>query len=382
MTLLNDVHAQESRMPTTAPTIIEVARATKDRPRQSEASIVQLKDGSLLLLWMEFLPSQYIGDDEAPAQISAMRSTDGGFTWGGHRVVERMTPGDTNLYCPGIIRLKTGELLFKYDRLHLYRKDQPLNASGFVRKSFDEGKTFTDEVPIWRNRPHAGCPNDIRQLSTGRIIAPIVEMSGMMLAGDENAISPQNYIKAGCWYSDDNGQTWSECEQYVELPLRGAMEPRVEELRNGDLLMVMRTQLGSVFKSISKDGGKTWSKAQTTGLRSPESAGDLLRLPNGDLMIVWNEQDYDPKYDHYGKRNPLTIAISTDDGLTWKNKKYIETAHDREFTNPSSMVTRDGNVLLTYCSSAYEKLEPPGRLGRERMDLKMAIFPVEWLYDE
>ena len=70
----------------------------------------------------------------------------------------------------------------------------------------------------------------------------------------------------GCYYSDDNGRTWQECRNYVDLPLRGAEEPKIAELRDGRLMMIMRTQLGSVFKSISEDGGASWSRGQTTGL--------------------------------------------------------------------------------------------------------------------
>ena len=54
-----------------------------------------------------------------------------------------------------------------------------------------------------------------------------------------------------------------------EKPRHGSAS--IVELRDGRLLMHMRTQLGAVFQSDSTDGGATWSKPQTTGLRAPQS---------------------------------------------------------------------------------------------------------------
>ena len=97
--------------------------------------------------------------------------------------------------------------------------------------------------------------------------------------------------------------------------LRGAMEPKIEQTSDGRVLMVMRTQLGAVFKSYSSEGGRTWPLAQTTGLSAPESCPALLRIPQTrDLLLVWNHSAYNPKFYHYGVRSPLTVAISQDDG--------------------------------------------------------------------
>lgn len=49
-------------------------------PRNSEAAIIQCKDGSLLLGWTEFYAGS--GADHGPARISGRISTDAGLTWG------------------------------------------------------------------------------------------------------------------------------------------------------------------------------------------------------------------------------------------------------------------------------------------------------------
>jgi len=216
------------------------------------------------------------------------------------------------------------------------------------------------------------------QLSSGRIILPIGRVLGDWCATTESGQLRDHSI-ASCCYSDDDGRTWTEAETWLDLPLRGCMEPSVAELRDRRLLMTLRTDLGSVFRSRSCDQGLTWSRPQTTGLRAPESMPKLKRIPQtGDLMIVWNNSEYDPKWPtHYGKRTPLSVAISDDEGESWRNVRPLETDPDYEFTNPSCNVTSRGTVIITYLASKMES----GRFGRTHMPLKAAIADLDWLYE-
>ncbi len=159
------------------------------------------------------------------------------------------------------------------------------------------------------------------------------------------------------------------------------MEPYVVELRDGCLLMYMRTQLGAIFQSQSTDQVVTWSKPQTTGLRAPESMPCLTRIPRtGDLLLVWNHSDYDPQFDHFGKRMPLTVGISRDDGHSWQNIRDIETDPEFEFTNPSCYFTSQNKAIITYVASKMRQSTGRGGLGRSRMSLKAAIADLQWFY--
>ena len=108
----------------------------------------------------------------------------------------------------------------------------------------------------------------------------------------------------------------------------------------------------------------------------------------GDLALIWNQSQFDPKFDHDGVRSPLTVAISKDEGDTWEHIKDIETDPEWEFTNPVTYATRAGQLLVAYEASKYETLDGPGhlpgtvgRVGRHRMHLKLAIVDLDWLYD-
>lgn len=367
------------------PEIVMVAEASEEHPRNGSADLIELKDGTLFMARMQGYHSklaQQAGDD-APFDLLKIISRDGGRNWSAPEPLVKLRPDETATgYCPALLRLRNGEILLTYEVFHRFVAGEAKDISGFACISGDECRTFSSPVPVWQHSSRIASSNsDTRQRSTGRIIFPVCEMFGKALENDGKGLAPSDISYAGCVYSDDNGQTWTECENFVYLPMRGSMEPKVEELKDGRILMVMRTQLGSVFKSYSADGGRTWSKAQTTGLQSPESCPSLLRLPQtGDLLLVWNNSPYNPRFDHYGLRNPLSTAISKDEGLTWGSFKNIETDPAWEFTNPVMKTTRDDTVVIAYEASKYDSLVPPGKLGRSRMSLKAAIVEIEWLY--
>ena len=157
--------------------------------------------------------------------------------------------------------------------------------------------------------------------------------------------------------------------------MRGLSEPCIAQHADGSLHMVMRTQLGSVFHSYSLDDGRTWSKAQATGLHAPESCPCIVTVPGSDAqLVIWNNSEYDMNWtSHYGKRTPLTVALSRDGLKTFTDYFDIETDPNRAFTNPSITVTSDGLFVLTYWTSPYS---PEGYfLGP--IDLKLATFRVK-----
>lgn len=361
-----------------------VAQATADFPRHSGPAMLEHPDGSITIAWIRMTPNddpEFPGNDDAPADIAAAVSYDGGRSWQGQRTLVELPEGDTSVYSPSLLRLRDGRILFRYERYHQFVKDQPRCISACVCISSNECASFSEPTLMFeRSANFMGSSNNIRQLEDGRLIAPVMYAMGNVLQGDGEGLAPTDHIMAGCFYSDD-GVRWMPCDNYVDLPLRGAMEPQIEPLSDGRLIMIMRTQLGSVFKSISEDRGVTWSKAQTTGMHAPESCPGMLRLPgSGDLVMVWNHSSYDPQFDHYGKRTPLTVAISQDDGQSWGHVYDIETDPEWEFTNPAAITTRDGRLLIAYEASKYKTLTPPGRLGRSRMHLKLTAIDIDRIY--
>lgn len=346
--------------------------ATEEFPRHSEGAIAELADGSLLLVWQEFWKGEvgHLDSDSWPSRLCAMTSRDGGHTWDERRVLAEATGDTTSCYSPSLLRLPDGRLLLAFMRYHTVA---PIVSSGFVWTSADEGQSFTPLATAWDHRPLGPTNNVLKRLSSGRLLWPVSAPSGLEDRG-------QNVWINGAITSDDGGLSWRECDGWAELPLRGAMEPHVEELRDGRVLMIMRTQLGAVFQSWSGDGGATWSKPQTTGLRSPESCPELMRIPQtGDLLLMWNNAPYDPAFtSHYGRRSPLTVAISQDEGATWGHVRDLETDPAWAFSNPAADFTRAGGVLFSYWCSRYHE---SGRMRDWPIELRVAVTDVDWLYE-
>jgi sialidase-1 len=352
---------------------LTVAAASAEHPRQSEGAILERKDGKLLLVWQEYIASERGGGDDAPNYLAALTSSDGGFTWGDKRILIRPNPDSTNVYSPSLLRLPNDEILLTYYENQVLERGKPVVSRGLVCRSQDEGDAFGPATVIWDDQPFCNACATLRRLSTGRLINPVDRFLGELW-------TPADRLETGCLYSDDDGYTWTACRTWLRLPLRGCMESSVVELRNGRLLMTMRTQLGAVFQSWADDGGETWAKPQTTGLRAPESCPRIEQIPStGDLLLIWNHSQYDPDfYSHYGKRTPLTAAISTDEGQTWGQIRAIEDDPNRAFTNPGCCFTQDNRLILNYWTCPYD---PTGRMRNDQIDLKLALIDIDWFYD-
>jgi len=310
-------------------TYLSIAEATSEHPRNDSASIVELVGGELFVVWIEMHESKWEGNDEAPASIASMRSTDDGLTWSDYRVEVSPLSGDRSVYNPSLVLLSDETLLFFYLKYHRLVWNQPLESSGFIKRSLDGGRTWTEAKAIWDHQPY-GCANDtFTLLSDGRLLK---SCEYLPIWGSY----PDCTSSSGCFISDDDGESWKISENMVTLPLRGTMENHIAETRTGNLLMVLRNQLGSAFFSRSVDRGLNWTHPQSSGLSSSESMPSLTNIPSTeDILLVWNNAPYDHTYDHSGKRTPLSLAISRDEGATWINKKDIEDDPTFEFSNVS-----------------------------------------------
>lgn len=336
--------------------IVTVAESTKDFTRKSEGDVIELKDGRIFIAYMEFSGD---GSDYATTRIVRKISSDGGLIWQDHQVLYETFPGDVNIYSPNLIRSLDGGILLFFMRQHT---THPRTTTMVTYKSLDEGKTFQLYSEFAEHKEYSLCNAVVKRLASGRLLLP------------------QSPVAQGTvLYSDDDGLTWMESENRVSLPMRGAMEPHVEQTRDGRVLMVLRNQLGSLFIAESTDEGVTWSKPQTTGLRTPESCPELTKIPGtDDLLMIWNNSPYDPSFrSHYGKRSPLTAAVSKDNGATWQHVKDIETDPGRAFSNPGCRFISGDRAVINYWTCEYL----PTWSMQDVIDLRVAMIPKNWFYD-
>lgn len=88
------------------------------------------------------------------------------------------------------------------------------------------------------------------------------------------------------------------------------------------------------------------------------------------MVCVWNDHSGRHPFTE-GKRTPLCIALSKDDGRTWGPSRVIEADPNGWFCY-TSMSFADDKVLLAYCAGDRQV----GGLNR----LKVSALTKDWLY--
>jgi len=93
--------------------------------------------------------------------------------------------------------------------------------------------------------------------------------------------------------------------------------------------------------SWSDDAGRTWTKPAATGLPNRDSGLGAIRLSDGAILCAFN--DLSP-----GKRENLRLALSDDEGRTWRTIATLEEEAGSEFSYPYLIRTSGGVIRLVY----------------------------------
>lgn len=145
--------------------------------------------------------------------------------------------------------------------------------------------------------------------------------------------------------SEDGGKTWTRSDDFNLDPSKTecnrAIQPAFWESEPGKVHALLRTSCGSILRTDSEDLGKTWGPAYRTELLNNNSGLDAIRLDDGRLLLVYN-----PVGVSWGKRTPLTLAVSKDDGTHWANLAHLE-AQPGEYSYPAIVRTTSG-VAISY----------------------------------
>lgn len=203
------------------------------------------------------------------------------------------------------------------------------NWRGMQTISKDEGQTWSTPEPLAPKGNFGPIKNKPARVGK-RIILP---------ASDE--FSADDW-RVYFWLSDDDGKTWTRTPYVNQKDEIGGIQPSILIHKNGDLQAIGRTprDIGFVYQTWSRDGGKTWSKLASTGLPNPNSGTDAVTLQDGRHLLVYNHTQ------NWKIRSPLNVAISSD-GMRWQPALVLEDATG-EFSYPAVVQRKDGFVDITY----------------------------------
>ena len=269
------------------------------------------------------------------------RSRDGGRTWkeDGRMKMEWKLPGLISDGGASFLRLRDGRLAVVFNR-----NVPGLHGGGMPAITFsgDHGATWTAAKLLLEKDDAFYVMNDrLIQLRSGRLLLPVARKVGKTEGDRDEGLA---------MLSDDAGATWrlSAGSARIEAP-RGMAEPCAAELKDGRVLMLGRTGLGSHHAAISADGGETWSKPEPTALTAACSPLTLKTLPDGRLIVF---------YDHakplqagaFFPRTPLCYAVSGDGGKTWGEPVLVDDEgaekKDRQNIYPSICFTKEGMLVM------------------------------------
>nr|MDO8087964.1 sialidase family protein [Candidatus Sigynarchaeum springense] len=199
------------------------------------------------------------------------------------------------------------------------------------------------------------------------------------------------------YLSDDQGKTWKERGR-VKIPddeVPGAvlqnrkrkwgrlvLQPTIVERKDGSLWALMRAArpVGKMYETVSTDNGETWFPAMPYILPNPGGGFHMIRLRSGNLAVIYNHAPV-PDEGHGFERNPLSIAISDDDGKSWKWRRNIMEArgddvHVRIGGYPTMAQGADGTIHATWTYSYIGEA-----MGQKVSfsDIKYTSFSEEWV---
>ena len=193
------------------------------------------------------------------------------------------------------------------------------------------------------------------QLPSGRIIVPLYS---------------DGYSFSVMALSDDNGKTWKGSEPLVGA---GSIQPSIVRKKDGTLVAYMRDNgppPKRIHRSESKDDGVTWSALTDTELPNPGAGVEAIVLRDGTWALIYNDTEKG--------RHSLVVALSDDEGQTWKWKRNLELDNRGEgagsFHYPSIIQAKDGTLHASY--SYFLNHIPP---GSARKSIKHAHFNLEWV---
>jgi predicted neuraminidase len=206
----------------------------------------------------------------------------------------------------------------------------------WIKVSSDNGETWGEAKEL--------VPNDKGGRGPVRN-KPIILSDGTWLA-------PSSNEKEGVWNafvdrSEDQGKTWRASSFFSvnrdSIEEEGVIQPALWQTSAGNVHALLRSSTGFICRSDSEDYGNTWSPVYKTKLPNPNSGIDLTKLADGTLVLAYN-----PDTKNWGERNPISLAISNDNGDTWPTTLDIEVGvKGDEFSYPSIIHFGD-SIALTY----------------------------------
>ena len=275
--------------------------------------------------------------EQADPYIFVITSTDQGRTWGPRRNLVDTRGELVRGHHITMLRLKSGRLGLVHSNGKVTEARPGRDGGTVFRTSDDEGLTWSDPTEL-ESRFGICTSGHAMVHSNGRIVVPIYKWISQVPGGEAESFNAPSL--SYCWVcvSDDEGKTWQKSLSELFIShYRAAFdleEPVAVELKDGRLLMHMRSQVGRIYRSYSEDFGISWSRPEPLPIAASYTPCILKRIEaTGHLLMVWNQISRQEILTGL-HRHRLSCAVSSDEGETWENFKNLESLDDTTVVTP------------------------------------------------
>ena len=296
--------------------------AKRPFPQCHASTIAETPDGNLVAAW-------FGGTREKDNDVGIWTSNYDGEKWSDP--VEVAKVNETPHWNPVLFKDETGEL-------HLFFKIGPeIPTWQTYWMQSKDGKIWSEAKELVPG-DHGGrgpVKNKAIVLSDGTWLAPASTEPKAWLAFADR--------------STDHGKTWERSADFAFTPKddkdKGIIQPTFWESEPGKVHALLRSTNGKIMRTDSEDGGKTWAPTYDSGLPNNNSGIDAVRLKDGRVALVYNHVS-----GNWRARTPIDLALSEDNGKTWKTVAHLEADPDlaSEFSYPAIIQKESGDVVITY----------------------------------
>ncbi|MCS7232706.1 MAG: glycoside hydrolase [Synergistetes bacterium] len=175
---------------------------------------------------------------------------------------------------PSIKALSNGKMILSWFHWGEGDRDNP-TSSIYISISNDNGETWEDPRLVFFN----GATSDkILEAEKGLLFLPAY------------GTLSESYSSAFLIISENYGETWEEKPIVIVNGNKFRInfyEPAIAKVNEKELICVLRTDIGPLYLSRSKDNGETWSEPEPLPFYG--HAPHLLKLINGDLILSFRD---------------------------------------------------------------------------------------------
>ncbi len=241
-----------------------------------------------------------------------------------------------------------------------------LNMKCVVMQSRDCGRTWINvgHPPFY---PGFCFVRGTVKLTNGEILMPCQhfpvsqEENDRLLALEDASLGVYSanidHLENNVVISADNGKTW---QHFIgpKVAIKGSTgrnwawtEPTIAETSDGTLVMLARIDgTGCLWRSESKDFGRTWTELVKTDIPNPGNKPKLIPLPEGKIALLHTPNSVCGMEN----RNPFAIWISDDGMKTWSDKRVLSDM-PLYFCYPDGFY-EDGHIYFTIELNRHEIL--------------------------